>query len=181
MAHLSKGFQQRVGLAQALVHDPDVLVLDEPTSGLDPAQRKEIRDLLRELAAGDRTVLLSTHVLPEVEDLCQRVIIIDQGRIVAEDHIEALAGVQRVVRLRVGRPEQTLTAALQGLEGVCGVTPMGEGRFDLATTADVRAQVARVAVDFDLLELSGRERLEDSYLRLTAGHEHTASHQEGQA
>ncbi len=181
VAHLSKGFQQRVGLAQALVHDPDVLVLDEPTSGLDPAQRKEIRDLLRELAAGDRTVLLSTHVLPEVEDLCQRVIIIDQGRIVAEDHIEALAGVQRVVRLRVGRPEQTLTAALQGLEGVCGVTPMGEGRFDLATTADVRAQVARVAVDFDLLELSGRERLEDSYLRLTAGHEHTASHQEGQA
>ena len=167
IAHLSKGFRQRVGLAQALVHDPEVLVLDEPTSGLDPAQRKEIRDLIRELAAGDRTVVLSTHVLPEVERICERAIIIDQGRIVAEDRIDALASDRRLIRLQVARPDPGLLDALRAVPGVDAVTEHAGGHYELDTAGDARAEVARAAAPWDLLELQGRERLEDAYLRLT--------------
>jgi ABC-2 type transport system ATP-binding protein len=168
VGHLSKGYQQRAGLAQALVHDPEVLILDEPTSGLDPAQRKEIRDLVKDLA-GERTVILSTHVLPEVEDVCQRVLIIAGGRIVASDTIEALAGEERLVRIRVGRPGPDLEAALAAIDGVTEVTADGEGRYTVHTHEDRRAGVARAAASWDLLELMGRERLEDIYLRLTSG------------
>ena len=89
LGHLSKGFRQRVGLAQALIHQPDVLVLDEPTIGLDPRQIREIRHLIRELA-GQRTVILSTHILQEVVQICQKVVIISDGRVVVEDQIEHL-------------------------------------------------------------------------------------------
>jgi ABC-2 type transport system ATP-binding protein len=89
LGHLSKGFRQRVGLAQALIHDPAVLVLDEPTIGLDPRQIREIRSLVRELA-GERTVILSTHILQEVGQICQKVVIINQGRVVVEDQIAHL-------------------------------------------------------------------------------------------
>ena len=86
---LSKGYRQRVGLAQAMIHDPEVLILDEPTIGLDPKQIIEIRELVKSLA-GDQTIILSTHILPEVTMICQRCLIIDQGRIVADDSLEAL-------------------------------------------------------------------------------------------
>jgi len=89
LGHLSKGFRQRVGLAQALIHDPPVLVLDEPTIGLDPRQIIEIRSLIRELA-GQRTVILSTHILPEVSQICQKVVIINEGRVVLEEDMAAL-------------------------------------------------------------------------------------------
>jgi ABC-2 type transport system ATP-binding protein len=89
LGHLSKGFRQRVGLAQALIHDPQVLVLDEPTIGLDPVQIREIRALIRRLA-GQRTVILSTHILPEVSQICEKVVIINEGRVVLEEDIAAL-------------------------------------------------------------------------------------------
>jgi gliding motility-associated transport system ATP-binding protein len=89
LGHLSKGFRQRVGLAQALIHEPAVLVLDEPTIGLDPRQIREIRSLVTELA-GERTVILSTHILQEVVQICQKVVIINEGRVVVEDQIEHL-------------------------------------------------------------------------------------------
>jgi ABC-2 type transport system ATP-binding protein len=89
LGHLSKGFRQRVGLAQALIHEPGVLILDEPTIGLDPRQIREIRSLIQELA-GERTVILSTHILPEVVQLCRKVVIINDGRVMVEDQIDQL-------------------------------------------------------------------------------------------
>ena len=170
ISHLSKGYQQRVGLAQALVHSPSVLVLDEPTSGLDPAQRRDLRELLQRLArAQNRTVILSTHVLAEVEAICDEVVIISGGRVVAQDSIEALRGTGSMIRLRVGRPSDDLATALSALSDVDEVIHQGEGRFQLTVTADVRAEVARLASAFDLLELSQSEGLEDIYLRLTGG------------
>jgi ABC-2 type transport system ATP-binding protein len=167
--HLSKGYRQRVGIAQAMVHDPAVLVLDEPTSGLDPAQRKEIRDLLAELAEGDRTVILSTHVLTEIEAICERVIIINEGRIVAMDSIENLAAGQNQVRVRVARPSADFEAQMSRVPGVSRVVANPDGTFTLGTQADVREAIAGVAVRFGLLELSQAQRLEDIYIRLTTG------------
>jgi ABC-2 type transport system ATP-binding protein len=177
LAHLSKGFQQRVGLAQALVHDPRVLVLDEPTSGLDPAQRRDIRELIQALAAGDRTVILSTHVLPEVEQICQRVIIIAEGRIVAQDRIDALAGRRRTVRLQVAEPGPGAEAALRAVPGVLEVRVEADGVYELLAEGDPRAEVARAAAPFALLELSGRERLEDAFLRLTGAKDPHEAHE----
>ena len=166
--HLSKGYRQRVGLAQALVHDPDVLILDEPTSGLDPAQRKEIRDLLAELAAGERTVVLSTHVLAEVEAVCERVVIINQGRVIATDSITALANRSHRVRLRVARPSPELPSAIGTIAGVSSVEPDADGSWLVSADRDVREGVAATAVQFGLLELGAGQNLEDVYLQLTA-------------
>lgn len=166
--HLSKGYRQRVGLAQALVHDPKVLVLDEPTSGLDPAQRVEIRNLIKELAEGDRTVVLSTHVLGEIEAICNRVIIINRGRIVAQDDLSRLGHAGRMIRLLLAHPGPDATAALQRVPGVTSVGVEGEF-ITVRGEDDLRAAVAAAAVPFGLLELSGRERLEDIYLEVTKG------------
>jgi ABC-2 type transport system ATP-binding protein len=167
--HLSKGYRQRVGLAQALVHDPEVLVLDEPTSGLDPAQRVEIRELLRELAAGDRTVILSTHVLSEIEAICKRVVIINEGRVVAQDTIQNLAAAASRTRLRVGRPGPEVEARLRAVDGVEAVEALDGGLYRVTGPAELREHVAAAAVGFGLLELGSEDRLEDIYLRLTSG------------
>jgi ABC-2 type transport system ATP-binding protein len=163
--HLSKGYRQRVGLAQSLVHDPKVLVLDEPTSGLDPAQRVEIRELIRELAAGDRTVILSTHVLGEIEAICNRVVVINRGRILVDDDIKNLAAAGKIVRLELARPSDLARSALAAVEGVESVELTGTTAV-VRSQADIREQLAAAAVPFGLLELGGRERLEDIYLRL---------------
>lgn len=165
--HLSKGFRQRVGLAQALVHEPPVLILDEPASGLDPAQRVEIRELVRELADGETTIVLSTHVLPEVEALCDRVVIIHKGRIVATDSIEGLAGSGTSVQLRVLRPDPELKARLAALPGVTHVAAAADGRYQLQADRDVREDVAHLAVPCGLIELGGQRALEDVFLRVT--------------
>jgi ABC-2 type transport system ATP-binding protein len=166
--NLSKGYRQRVGLAQALVHDPQVLILDEPTSGLDPAQRVEIRNLIAELAAGERTVVLSTHVLGEIEAICSRVIIINKGHIVAQDDLSSLGRPGRTVRLELARPGDDALAALRAVPDVTGVELVGD-RYVVRATEDVRERVASAAAPFGLLEMSGREKLEDIYLKLTAG------------
>ena len=171
IGHLSKGFRQRVGLAQALVHAPRVLILDEPASGLDPAQRVEIRSLVRELAQGEVTVVLSTHVLSEVEAICDRVIIVHRGRIVAQDTVEALSRVGSALELRVARPGSGVSEAIRAVEGVSAVTDLGDGRFEVAAEHDVREQVAHATVGFGLLELGAQQALEDAYLALTASAE----------
>ena len=171
--HLSKGYRQRVGIAQALVHDPKVLILDEPASGLDPAQRVEIRQLVRELAKGDTTVILSTHVLPEVEAICDRVIIINKGVIKLMGRVDELAQGAPTVNVVVARPKPALLNTLGQLPGVLAVEEMGRGRLNVTLTAlhtdqgDVRELIGSAAAPFGLLELRAENALEDVFLKLT--------------
>jgi gliding motility-associated transport system ATP-binding protein len=175
---LSKGFRQRVGLATAILHQPRVLVLDEPTVGLDPKQIIAIRELIRELGR-ERTLLLSTHILPEVELLCNRVLIIDRGRIVAQGTPESLR--ERWVgnpTLRVtlkGAPAEA-AEVLAGIPGVVAVRPgaepgnTGAWIVESGRAADIREEVFRAAVarSWVLLELAAqRASLEDIFVRLT--------------
>jgi ABC-2 type transport system ATP-binding protein len=164
--HLSKGYRQRVGIAQALVHSPKVLVLDEPVSGLDPVQRQEILDLVRGLASGDVTVMLSTHVLAEIEPVCKRVIIIDRGKIVAQDTIANLANIGGAVAITVARPSDGLLTALRAISGVTEALHRGQGEYVVRGNRDVREDVARAAVDAGLLALRGEQGLQDVFLRL---------------
>jgi ABC-2 type transport system ATP-binding protein len=174
---LSKGYRQRVGIAQALVHHPRVLVLDEPTVGLDPGQIIEIRTLIRSLA-GSTTILLSTHILPEVSMTCGRVIIIDYGRIIAEDTAEGLT--QRLrgsdeTRLRIAGPRDAVVAALRGVAGVEELReePASDGVITVvarsATGDPVRRAMADVVVrsGWGLLEIRPLPMsLEDLFVRL---------------
>lgn len=120
IAHLSKGYQQRVGIAQAIIHRPDVVILDEPTVGLDPNQIREIRALIRELG-GSHSVILSTHILPEVEAVCDRVQIMHRGQIVFSDSIEGLKRSRQGNSLVVGLRQPPFTDALRNIDGVTGV------------------------------------------------------------
>ncbi len=150
--HLSKGYRQRVGLAQALVHDPPLLVLDEPTSGLDPGQLVGIRRLIRELAQ-ERAVLLSTHILAEVEMLCERVVLIHKGRIVGDGTIESLAdevGAGPWLELVARGPGEGASARLAALDSVRTVERLEDGergaRFRLRGSDGLSQDVARLAL-----------------------------------
>lgn len=174
IATLSKGYRQRVGLAQALLHQPEVLILDEPTIGLDPRQIIEVRELIRELGK-ERTVLLSSHILPEVSQVCTRVLIIHKGHIVAEDTPEGLTGrLQKAARLvvQVARPTPEVQRALEAVAGVRGVQPTGNGRYEVSSApdADVRTAVAESVVrgGWGLLEMRPvGMSLEEIFLQLT--------------
>lgn len=155
IGHLSKGYRQRVGLAEALVHDPKVLILDEPTIGLDPNQVRQVRSLIKRLG-GEYTILLSTHILPEVEAICGRVIIINRGRIVAMDSPENLVrdirgGTRLSVEVR--GPGEEVRQALSRVAGVEKVEPRGEGGgvglFSVALRqgADAREEIARLIAE----------------------------------
>jgi len=169
--HLSKGFRQRVGIAQALVHDPSVLILDEPTSGLDPAQVAEIRALLNELR-GHHTVVLSTHILSEVTASCDRVIIIAAGRLVAsgtEDDLRAALGATHRVKLLLSRADDTTRAALAAVPGVEEVVQTASETFVVSTgNEDRREQVNAAAAAWGLLESRPEGGLEELYLQAVA-------------
>jgi ABC-2 type transport system ATP-binding protein len=179
IGRLSKGLRQRVGLAQAVVHDPDVLILDEPTAGLDPAQTRETRGLISELGR-QHTVILSSHILPEVSATCERVIIINQGRLVADDTPRNLSR-----RLGEGRAQQVeavvrgdgddMERRLRRLPGVqeVQVLDLEDGEHQVTVTgqsADLQGEVAKTVVDagMGLRELRSRAlTLEDVFLELT--------------
>lgn len=175
---LSKGYRQRVGIAQAVVHDPAVLILDEPSAGLDPRQRVETRQFIKSLAK-DHTIILSTHILPDVQEVCSRVIIINNGRIVAQDTTENLArarGADRI-SLTLKRPDTDAVAKLSKIKGVLEVSTTGDEATDGSTLTievnsgqDAREEIARLCVqeNWGLLELSRRRSsLEDVFLALT--------------
>ena len=174
---LSKGYRQRVGLAQAMIHDPQILILDEPTTGLDPNQIVEIRELIRELGR-QKTVILSTHILPEVEATCDRILIINQGRIVADgtaDTLRKQAQGQQVLRARIegGEPD-IIFAKLRALPSVALVDPLvaAEGRFEVQSRPAVTSNHAifQLCVDngWVLSELIPFEtKLEDIFRNLT--------------
>jgi len=175
---LSKGYKQRVGLAQALIHEPEVLVLDEPTAGLDPKQIIETRQLIRELA-GSHTIVLSTHILPEVAQTCQKVVIINKGKIVATDTPDALTERLRgavTMFVQAQGPAADVQRALQSIGGVTRVNISNHhddiATFDVDTEkgSDVRREVANAIVrgGWGLLELRPmRMSLEDIFLSLT--------------
>jgi ABC-2 type transport system ATP-binding protein len=172
--NISRGYKQRVGIAQAMIHDPKVLILDEPTIGLDPAQIREIRELIRGLR-GEHTILLSTHILPEVTQVCDGVVIIDQGRLMAAGSLEELAasftkndGV--LVRLRRGGVEEA--ALFRGLPGVDNVTVEGdEISVEWGRGRDLRDDVARLVLDkgLGLKEMRSVAGIEDLYMKVVAG------------
>ena len=179
---LSKGYKQRVGIAQALLNDPPVLILDEPTIGLDPKQIHEVRELVKDLA-GQHTVVLSTHILPEVEQTCHRVIIIDRGKIVAVDTPQnlrlQLQGSERV-SIEVQGPASEIMSKLKAMPGVVTVQKIAENdsrhRFQVEgeLRKDIRSDLARTIVQngWGLYELqSATMSLEDIFLKLTTAEE----------
>ena len=176
IGNLSKGMKQRVGLAQALLHRPEVLILDEPTIGLDPGQVVEVRQLIREIGK-ERTVLLSTHLLNEAQNLCDRVLIINKGKIVAEDTTEnlqaRLLGAERVV-VRVRGEGDELADSIKSVKGVRKVETLDDGgvEFEFASGKDLRPEVAKQVIKdgYDLLELRPLGMsLEEIFLELTGG------------
>ena len=175
---LSKGYRQRVGLAQAIIHNPDVLILDEPTAGLDPKQRVETRELIRELG-GNHTIVLSSHILSEIADSCQRVVIINKGKVVAIDspaNLTLRLKGSDTIYMQVVAPAEEVQAALGGITGIqrIGVAQKPDGLLEIEVDSepnrDLRRELAMtvVGLGWGLLELRPmRMGLEDIYLKLT--------------
>ena len=174
IGRLSKGYQQRVGLAQAMVHDPDILILDEPTIGLDPIQIIEIRKLIQELASS-HTIILSSHILPEITQICQRVIIINEGEIAAVDSLEGLTASLRKserISLTLRNDNNEIEAKLNSLEQVLSVFPGEKNQFliECALNSNLQDEFARMALEnkWGLVEIKPIAlTLEDVFLKLT--------------
>ncbi len=170
---LSRGFRQRVGVAQAVIHEPPVLILDEPTMGIDPIQVAQTRQLIKDLGK-EHTILLSSHILPEVEMVCDRVIIINEGRIIAEDRIENLSALLRGAQsiwVEIRGPTREVTAALKALPGVQAVQYEAPYHFvDCPPDQDIRGALTDMVVrhGWALLSMGQAElSLEDIFLQLT--------------
>jgi len=185
--NLSKGYRQRVGLAQALIGNPDVLILDEPTVGLDPRQIVEIRNVIKELGK-KRTVILSTHILPEVEAICERVLVINKGKIIADDAPQNLAANvagEHKLALRIAGPKNSVISVLRGIDGVRAVTPLADrekGASDLLVESlpaiDIRKPMfnALAKAGYPILMMRPQDMsLEDIFMSLT---EEGAAHTE---
>lgn len=177
LGKLSKGFKQRVGLAQAIIHDPEVLILDEPTIGIDPIQVAQTRQLIRQLGR-DRTILLSTHILPEVSMICERVIIIHEGRIVAQDRIENLSNILKGgnrIRLKVQGPSEKVTDSLRQIDTIQTVgyeKPFHIVEFPAGRQPQAQITEAIVRNGWTLLAMESVEMsLEDIFLQLTTEEE----------
>ena len=180
ISELSKGYRQRVGLAQAMLHDPEILILDEPTTGLDPNQIIEIRSLIKELGK-EKTVILSTHILPEVEATCGRVMIIHQGKLIAQgslDEVIKLASGANIHRVRIKGERSAIESKLGEIDGVDSVQFQGEDdgfyRYQILAQPgrDLGEEIFRVCVQnqFVLSELYRERRtLEDVFTQLTGG------------
>jgi ABC-2 type transport system ATP-binding protein len=174
---LSKGFKQRVGVAQAIVHEPDVLILDEPTIGIDPIQVSMTRKLIKELGK-EHTVILSTHILPEASAVCERVIIIHEGKIVAEDRIQNLASLlagSRLVRLEIEGPPKEIADCLRRVKGVSRVGYQEPYyTVEYPASQDLRRKITEAVVQggYTLLALETVSmNLEEIFLRMTAEEE----------
>jgi ABC-2 type transport system ATP-binding protein len=179
IGHLSKGYRQRVGLAQALIGDPDILILDEPTVGLDPRQIVEIRNVIKQMGKS-RTIILSTHILPEVSAVCERVLVISNGVIVADDKPENLASAvsgERRLLVRVAGPKDGVQSVLRGQDGIQSCKPIGEmetGSCDFLIESkpnlDIRKPMfaALAKAGYPILMLRPQDAsLEDIFLKLT--------------
>ena len=174
IGQLSKGYRQRVGLAQALLHNPPVLILDEPTTGLDPNQLAEIRQVIRE-AGRDKTVLFSTHIMQEVEAICDRVVIINRGEIVADGPLSQLRGAsagEGLVVVAEFESELTVPGVLTSIPGVERVEPLEHGQYRItaAPGTDLRAAIFRLAADQNLTLVGLRQQensLETIFKELT--------------
>ena len=168
---LSKGYRQRVGLAQALIHDPALLILDEPTSGLDPAQLVEIRQLIRNISS-NKTVLFSTHIMQEAEAICDKVLILNQGKVVALETPEKIRNIslQKIRKIVVEFSEPVSVRIFDSLEGVAKTEQSSSGKFYLSSDADdLRAAIFRLAVKNNLTLITLHEQestMEKSFLEL---------------
>lgn len=173
---LSKGYRQRVGLAQALIHDPAVLILDEPTSGLDPNQLIEIRRLIRDISR-NKTVIFSTHILQEVEAICERIVVINKGQIVANDRLDNLLGKKISAASIIAEFETPVAAGeLEKLPGVSAVADEGQGRYRIQVQPgiDLRPEIFRYAADRGLSLIGLRQEensLENIFRELTVNRE----------
>ena len=176
--NLSKGFKQRLGLAQALVNNPDILILDEPTVGLDPKQVIEMRGILKKLK-GDHTIILSTHILSEAQVTCDRVIIINEGNIIAEESLSSLSEkmqAKRRILLRVKKPSSRLLSDLKKIEGVLSVSENNKETFilDVGRGDQINESAAQAVISNScgLIELKEEGfNLEELFIRLTEGKE----------
>lgn len=168
---LSKGYRQRVGLAQAMIHNPKVLIMDEPTSGLDPNQLVEVRQLIKNMGK-EKTVILSTHIMQEVQAICNRVIIINKGKIVADDSTERLqqqSGNESVVKVKFKQPVNQ--QKLKSINGVSKVISTGENEWNIFTDRDLQEEIFRFAVTENLTIISlqqEKQSLEEVFRKLTA-------------
>lgn len=172
--NLSKGYQQRVGIAQAIIHSPAVVILDEPTVGLDPIQIREIRALIRELGR-DHSVILSTHILPEVQSVCDRVLIINNGELVLDRKLAELSSGKEATTIQVGLRNPPDMNVLQQLKQIKSITPLADNRFRIehdGTSSRFTEEFAQFAVDrrWGLFELlPEHDSLEAIFIRLTGG------------
>lgn len=171
ISQLSKGYRQRVGLAAALIHDPEVLILDEPTTGLDPNQLKDIRQLIKDIAK-NKTIMLSTHIMQEVEAICHRAIIIKNGEIVADNNIAELQQEGSNVVIEVELEKQFDSKHFKAIKGVKRVVPTTDKVFvlEVAGKHDVRAEISQVAIRNNNIVISMQKReqkMEDVFQKLT--------------